>query len=186
MMPVPGNAEGKSGPVLARHRTQSSPEEVGMFSTKATQWLQSTGPQRSSANQLHRVREIRGEYLGYDRPCNAEGKSGPVPARHRSQSSPKQSGMLSTQPTQHWQSTGPQRSSANQLHRVRASRVEYRSDARPWQSRRQKRSCTCEAQKPELSRTDWDAQCKRNSTLAKHGTRAVQREPVAQSESELG
>ena len=56
-------------------------------------------------------------------PGNAEGKSGPVPARHRDQSSPK---------------------------------------------------------------TDWDAQCKSDSVLAKHVTRAVQRERVAQSDSEQG
>ena len=45
------------------------------------------------------------------------------------------------------------------------------------------RSCTCEAQDPEQSRTGWDAQCKSDSVLAKHGTRAVQRERVL-SESE--
>ena len=119
-------------------------------------------------------------------PGNAEGKSGPVPARHRDQSSLKEVGMLSSKASQYWQSTGPERSSANQLHRVRASRGEYLSDARLWQCRRQKRSCTCEAQGPEQSKTDWDAQCKSDSVLAKHGTRAVQCEPVAQSKSEQG
>ena len=118
-------------------------------------------------------------------PGNAEGKSAPVPARHRDQSSPEQVGVLRAKATQYWKSTGPERSSANQLHRVRASRGEYLSDARPWQCRRQKRSCTCEAQGPEQSRTGWGAQGKSDSVLAKHETRAVQCEPPAQSESEV-
>ena len=37
---------------------------------------------------------------------------------------------------------------------------------------------------PEQSRTGWDARYKSDSVLAKHGTRAVQRERVAPSESE--
>ena len=100
-------------------------------------------------------------------------------------SRPKEIGMLSSKASQYWQSTGPERSSANQLHRVRASRGEYLSDARPWQCRRQKRSCTCEAQDPKQSKRGWDAQFKSDSVLAKHGTRAVQREPVL-SEGQQG
>ena len=94
--------------------------------------------------------------------------------------------MLGAKATQYWQSTGPERSSANQMHRVRASMGEYRSDARPWQCKRRQPSCTCEAQDPEQYKTIWDAQCKNDSILAKHGTRAVQREPLAQSEREQG
>jgi hypothetical protein len=50
--------EGGEGPAPARHRTQSSPEQVGMLSAKATQYWQSTGLEQSSANQSHRVRDL--------------------------------------------------------------------------------------------------------------------------------